>query len=65
MKVGDLVRYQYDVIRQPPLEGMPIGIITQIDPYKNGDRQEVMVMWNDGGGLMSHSMDFLEAVNNA
>ena len=65
MKVGDLVRYQYDVIRQPPLEGAPIGIITQIDPYKNGDRQEVMVMWNDGGGLMSHSMDFLVAVNNA
>ena len=65
MKVGDLVRYQYDVIRQPPLEGMPIGIITHIDPEGIGDRQEVLVMWNDGGGLMNHSMGFLEVVNNA
>ena len=65
MKVGDLVMYQYDLVRQPPLEGAPIGIITHIDPEEIGDRQEVLVMWNDGGGLMNHSMGFLEVVNES
>ena len=65
MKVGDLVMYQYDLVRQPPVDGAPVGIVTQIDPEGIGDRQEVLVMWNDGGGLMNHSMGFLEVVNES
>ena len=65
MKVGDLVIYQYDFARQPILENAPVGIVTHIDPEGIGDRQEVLVMWNDGGGLMNHSMGFLEVVNES
>ena len=65
MKVGDLVMYQYDLVRQPPLDGAPVGIVTHIDPEGIGDREEVLVMWNDGGGLMNHSMGFLEVVNES
>ena len=49
MTVGDLVMYQYDLARQPILENAPVGIVTHIDPEGIGDRQEVLVMWNDGG----------------
>ncbi len=65
MKVGDLVMYQYDLVRRPPVDGAPVGIIAHIDPEGIGDRQEVLVMWNDGGGLMNHSMGFLEVVNES
>ena len=65
MKVGDLVMYQYDLARQPMLENAGVGIATHIDPEGIGDREEVMVMGHDGGGIMNHSMGFLEVVNES
>jgi hypothetical protein len=75
MKVGDLVmyknirdehvRYDLDRAHREEVDPSPMGIVTHIDPEGIGDRQEVLVMWNDGGGLMNHSMGFLEVVNES
>ena len=65
MKVGDLVMYKYDLAMALDTCMKSVGIVTHIDPEGIGDRQEVLVMWNDGGGLMNHSMGFLEVVNES
>ena len=63
MQVGDLVMYKYDLIRQPPVGGAPVGIVTHIDPEEIGDQEEVLVLWNDDGALMNHSMEYLEVIS--
>ena len=63
MKVGDLVMYKYDSVRQPPLDGAPVGIVTHIDPEEIGDPEEVLVLWNDDGAAMNHSMKYLEVIS--
>ena len=65
MKVGDLVMYKYDLVRQPPVEGAPVGIVTHIDPEEIGDQEEVLVLWNDDGAPMNHSMEYLEVINES
>ena len=63
MKVGDLVMYKYDLVRQ--LMGTPVGIVTHIDPEEIGDQEEVLVLWNDDGAPMNHSMEYLEVINES
>ena len=63
MQVGDLVMYKYDSVRQPPLDGAPVGIVTHIDPEEIGDPEEVLVLWNDDGAAMNHSMKCLEVIS--
>ncbi len=63
MQVGDLVRHVYTGRRNP--EGAPVGIVTHIDPEEIGDQEEVLVLWNDGDGLMNHSMEYLEVINES
>ena len=63
MKVGDLVVYKYDLVRQ--LMGTPVGIVTHIDPEEIGDQEEVLVLWNDDGAPMNHSMEYLEVINES
>ncbi len=63
MKVGDLVMYKYDSVRQPPLDSTPVGIVTHIDPEEIGDPEEVLVLWNDDGAAMNHSMEYLVVFN--
>jgi len=65
MKVGDLVMYKYDSVRQPPLDGAPVGIVTHIDPEEIGDPEEVLVLWNDDGAAMNHSMEYLVVINES
>ena len=65
MKVGDLVMYQYDLVRQPPVDGAPVGIVSHIDPEEIGDQEEVLVWWSDDGALMNHSMEYLVVVNES
>ena len=49
MRVGDLVMYKYDLIRQPPVDGAPVGIVTHIDD----------------GAPMNHSMEYLEVISES
>ena len=63
MKVGDLVMYKYDLVRQ--LMGTPVGIVTHIDPEEIGDQEAVLVLWNDDGAPMNHSMEYLEVINES
>tara|TARA_Y100001938_G_C8017642_1_gene393475 strand:- start:85 stop:285 length:201 start_codon:yes stop_codon:yes gene_type:complete len=65
MKVGDLVMYKYDLDRQPPVDGAPVGIVSHIDPEEIGDQEEVLVWWSDDGALMNHSMEYLVVVNES
>jgi len=60
-----LVMYKYDLVRQPPVDGAPVGIVTHIDPEEIGDQEEVLVLWNDDGAPMNHSMEYLEVINES
>ena len=35
------------------------------DPEEIGDPEEVMVLWNDADGLMNHSVEYLEVINES
>ena len=65
MKVGDLVMYKYDLEHQHLQNHAPVGIVTHIDPEEIGDPEEVMVLWNDADGLMNHSVEYLELINES
>ncbi len=65
MKVGDLVMYKYDLAMALDTGMKSVGIVTHIDPEEIGDPEEVLVMWNDEDGLMNHSTEYLEVVNES
>ena len=65
MKVGDLVMYKYDLAMALDTCMKSVGIVTHIDPEEIGDPEEVLVMWNDEDGLMNHSTEYLEVVNES
>ena len=58
MKVGDLVVHL-------GWEDDGVGIVIATDTEEIGDPEEVLVMWNDGDGLMNHSTCTLEVINES
>ena len=65
MKVGDLVTHGSRFIREYDIEPGEVGIVMVLDPEEIGDPEEVLVMWNDEDGLMNHSTEYLEVVNES
>ena len=64
MKVGDLVTHGERFIEEYGIEAGGVGIVLELDPEEIGDREEVLVLWNDSE-LCNHSAWNLEVISES